>query len=89
MDRIIIAYYFLATVLPVDKIIGRIYPLFGAVLILMAVGTTVMLIVKGYDLYPINPWRTSTPRGDLPIVFVLVHHHRLRAVAGSMRRNPP
>ena len=46
---IIIAYYFLATILPVDKIIGRIYPLFGAVLIFMAVGTIAMLIVKGYE----------------------------------------
>lgn len=27
---VIIAYYFLATIMPVDKIIGRIYPLFGA-----------------------------------------------------------
>lgn len=35
---IILAYYILATLLPVDKIIGRIYPLFGAALIFMAVG---------------------------------------------------
>ena len=35
---IIILYYILATVLPVDKIIGKIYPLFGICLILMAVG---------------------------------------------------
>lgn len=35
---IIIIYYFLATILPIDKIIGRIYPLFGACLIIMALG---------------------------------------------------
>ena len=35
---IILIYYFLATLLPVDKIIGKIYPLFGALLILMALG---------------------------------------------------
>ncbi len=35
---IIILYYILATILPVDKIIGKIYPLFGICLILMAVG---------------------------------------------------
>ncbi|WP_317366412.1 carbon starvation protein A [uncultured Tyzzerella sp.] len=35
---IIIIYYILATILPVDKIIGKIYPLFGVCLILMAVG---------------------------------------------------
>ena len=32
----IILYYFLATILPIDKIIGRIYPVFGAVLVFMA-----------------------------------------------------
>ena len=33
----IIVYYFVATVLPIDKIIGKIYPIFGAALIAMAV----------------------------------------------------
>jgi len=31
-------YYFLATILPIDKLIGKIYPAFGVVLIIMAVG---------------------------------------------------
>ncbi len=35
---IIIAYYILATLLPIDKLIGRIYPLFGLALLIMAVG---------------------------------------------------
>lgn len=35
---IIIAYYILATVLPVDKVIGKIYPVFGAALMIMAIG---------------------------------------------------
>lgn len=47
---IIIIYYFLATILPVDKIIARIYPLFGAALLIMAVGIGTMLIVKGYNI---------------------------------------
>ena len=33
---IIIVYYFVATILPIDKIVGKIYPLFGATLIFMA-----------------------------------------------------
>ncbi len=49
---IIFAYYFLATILPVDKIIGRLYPLFAVCLIIMAVGLTTMLIVDGYDFFP-------------------------------------
>lgn len=35
---VILIYYFLATLLPIDKIIGKLYPLFGICLILMAVG---------------------------------------------------
>lgn len=47
---IIFLYYILATMLPVDKIIGRIYPLFAIALIFMAVGILVMLYVKHPDL---------------------------------------
>lgn len=63
---VIIAYYFLATILPVDKIIGRIYPLFGAVLIFMAVGTIVMLIAKGYEFYPQRTLTNINPQ-ELPL----------------------
>lgn len=35
---VILIYYFLATLLPIDKIIGKIYPIFGICLIIMAVG---------------------------------------------------
>lgn len=35
---IVFAYYILATLLPIDKLIGRIYPLFGMALLVMAVG---------------------------------------------------
>lgn len=35
---IVFAYYILATLLPIDKLIGRIYPLFGMALLIMAAG---------------------------------------------------
>ena len=47
---VIFAYYILATVLPVDKVIGKIYPIFGAALILMAIGIAGGLIFKGYHI---------------------------------------
>ncbi len=47
---IIFVYYILATLLPIDKIIGRVYPLFAAALIFMALGILVMLYVKNPDL---------------------------------------
>ena len=38
---IIMAYYFTATFISVDKVIGKIYPLFGICLIIMAVGVSI------------------------------------------------
>ena len=46
----IFVYYLIAAVLPIDKIIGKVYPLFGAVLLLSAIGVFVMLFVKGYPM---------------------------------------
>ena len=43
---IIFGYYVIATLLPIDKVIGRIYPVFGAALLFMAVALFVMLCVK-------------------------------------------
>lgn len=43
---IIFIYYFLATLLPVDKIIGRIYPLFAIAMLFMAVALMVVLFLK-------------------------------------------
>jgi carbon starvation protein CstA len=41
----IFAYYIAATMLPIDKIIGKIYPLFGATLLIMAVGLLIALVI--------------------------------------------
>lgn len=49
---IIFAYYFLATMLPIDKIIGKVYPLFALAMLFMAVALMVVLLVK---------WPTNLP----------------------------
>ncbi len=46
---VIIVYYFLATVMPIDQIIARFYPIFGIVLLIMAIG------VGGAILFYQNP----------------------------------
>ena len=51
---VILIYYVLATLLPIDKIIGKLYPIFGAVLIIMAVGITGGVIAGGYKIPEIN-----------------------------------
>lgn len=44
---VIFAYYILSTVLPIDQLIGRIYPLFGAFLIVSAFGVLIGVLTKG------------------------------------------
>lgn len=41
---VIFVYYILATLLPIDKLIGNLYPIFGFALLFMAVGIFVILI---------------------------------------------
>lgn len=47
---VVFIYYIMATLLPIDKIIGKIYPVFAVALLFMAVGILVMLYVYYPDL---------------------------------------
>jgi carbon starvation protein CstA len=47
---IILIYYFIATFISIDKIIGKIYPVFGICLIVMAIGVAVGIPVNGYAI---------------------------------------
>jgi len=46
----IFAYYILATLLPIDKLIGKIYPIFGICLLVMAIGVSGGIIFGGYKI---------------------------------------
>ncbi|WP_338471165.1 carbon starvation CstA family protein [Niallia sp. XMNu-256] len=43
----IFIYYIFATLLPIDKLIGRLYPYFGALLLISALGVGIGLVVTG------------------------------------------
>jgi carbon starvation protein CstA len=43
-------YYILATLLPIDKLIGNIYPVFGFALLFMALGITIGIFAEGYAI---------------------------------------
>lgn len=47
---LILAYYVLATMLPVDKVIGKLYPIFGVALIAMAAGLLIVLFSGAYEI---------------------------------------
>ncbi|MGN8646591.1 carbon starvation CstA family protein [Gracilibacillus sp. HCP3S3_G5_1] len=46
----IFLYYFLSTILPVNKIIGRIYPVLGAVLLIGTISIGISLMFSGYSI---------------------------------------
>ena len=78
---VILVYYFLATLLPIDKVIGKIYPLFGLCLIFMAIGIGGMTVynhVQGTKpmielwegLYNMHPDAANQP--IWPLMFITV-----------------
>lgn len=62
---VIFLYYILATLLPVDKIIGRLYPYFGALLVISAFGVGIGLIITGAPIPELS--FTNMHPGNLPI----------------------
>lgn len=82
---VIFGYYVLATLLPVDKLIGKIYPLFAFSLIFMAIALMVGLLVKWpalpefWNMGDLSAWTGSQVDGD--------GNDLLGAVA-YMRKNP-
>ena len=47
---IILFYYILATLLPIDKVIGKLYPVFGVILIVMAASVIIGIVAGGYTV---------------------------------------
>ena len=61
---VIFVYYMAATLLPVDKLIGKLYPLFGVALLFMALGIMAMLFVHS-DAVPESGISSTTTRPTL------------------------
>ena len=74
---IILVYYFLATLLPIDKVIARLYPVFGLFLILMAVGVSIATMANSgtrpmMELTLANLYPSETQRPIWPLMFITV-----------------
>lgn len=71
MVVIIFTYYVIATIVPIDKIIGRFYPLFGALLVFMSVGLVVALAFSSEHTllgdYEISQMFTNMNPNDMPL----------------------
>lgn len=79
---VIFAYYLLATLLPIDKIIGNVYPFMGAALLFMALGVGIMLVIGDingtHSMMELTPatlknWH-SDPQNNIlvPMLFVVI-----------------
>ena len=88
---VVFLYYILATLLPVDKIIGKIYPLFAVALLFMAVGILVMLYVN----HPALPelWdglqNTNPDARELPIFPIMFVSIACGAISGFHATQSP
>ena len=74
LTAIIFIYFLIATVFPVDKIIGKIYPVFGALLLIMIIMMTGSLILN--PAYTIPEFTTQglylTDKSIFPYLFVTI-----------------
>ena len=87
---IIIAYYFVATVLPIDKIIGKIYPIFGAALIAMAVMLFGVLIFGDYQIPELTSFTNMHFNAEkLPIIPTLFISIACGAISGFHATQSP
>ena len=88
---VILLYYIAATLLPVDKIIGRIYPLFGCALLVMALGILAVLLFGGrYEIPEFTSFRNCIADAErFPIVPMLFTTIACGAISGFHATQSP
>ena len=75
---IILVYYVLSTLLPIDKLISKLYPIFGVAMLLMAIGLVIALFFGDYNIPELVPSNlrnmTSDPEATplFPILFITI-----------------
>ncbi|MFL2099887.1 carbon starvation protein A [Desemzia sp. FAM 23991] len=52
---LIFVYYIISTVLPIDKALGKVYPWFGAILIISTIAIGISLLFSGYSIPNLTP----------------------------------
>ena len=88
----ILIYYILATLLPIDKIIGRIYPIFGAALFFMALGILYVLIFGDCTIPELSAdnWRNfKSDAAEFPIFPTLFITIACGAISGFHATQSP
>ncbi|MBO5974413.1 MAG: carbon starvation protein A, partial [Paludibacteraceae bacterium] len=86
---VIFIYYVLATLLPIDKLIGKIYPIFGFALLFMAVGIFVMLLVNHSQITEITEGLQNQHPAKLPIFPMMFVSIACGAISGFHATQSP
>ena len=87
---IIIIYYFIATILPIDKIIGKVYPLFGAAFIIMALSMFGLLLFGDYSIPELTSFDNMHFNAEsLPIIPTLFISIACGAISGFHATQSP
>lgn len=84
---VVFAYYFLATILPIDALIGRLYPIFGVALVVMAVGVGGGIVLGGYHIPEIT--LTNMHPSQLPLFPMLFITIACGAISGFHATQSP
>ena len=89
LDYCCVFLLYVATLLPVDKIIGKIYPLFAIALLFMAVGILVMLLWNHPALPEITDGLHNTHPAGLPIFPIMFVSIACGAISGFHATQSP
>lgn len=86
---VVFIYYILATMLPIDKIIGKIYPVFAIALIFMAVGILVMLFWHHPSMPEFTDGLENTHPENLPLFPMMFVSIACGAISGFHATQSP
>lgn len=86
---VVFVYYVLATMLPIDKIIGKIYPVFGFALLFMAVGLITALFAKGHKIPELTLANLHSNADQFPIFPMLFITIACGAISGFHATQSP
>lgn len=80
-------YFFLSTVLPIDKIIGRIYPILGAILLIGTVAIGISLLFSDYSIPELNV--TNMHPDNIPVIPIIFFTITCGALSGFHATQSP
>ena len=86
---IVFIYYMLATLLPIDKLIGKIYPVFGFALLFMAVGIMTAMFVNNAPIPEITDGLSNLHPKNLPIFPIMFVSIACGAISGFHATQSP